>query len=110
MTRWHGLPNVQLEFSAADHSYRLNGRPVVSVTQALAPLAQWLGPEDAVEFARVRGDLVHAACDLVDREELDWAQLDPQLVPYLEGYRNFLIDSDATVVASELRVASPQFG
>jgi hypothetical protein len=96
---------MALDFDEASHTYRLDGRPVPSVTQVLDPLMVWDGiPPDVLELARVRGGYVHEACDLLDRGQLDWATLDPALVPYVEGYQNWLADSDVTIVASELRV------
>lgn len=95
-----------LQFDAETHTYRLAGRVVPSVTQALKVLESFEGiPADVLEAARIRGQYVHAACDLLDRDQLDWSSLDPALVPYIEGYQNWLADSDATITASELRVA-----
>lgn len=104
------MPQLDLQFDAATHVYTLDGRVVPSVTQALQVLQTFDGiPAAALEAARVRGVMVHAACDLLDREALDWSSLDPSLVPYVEGYRNWLDESGAVVIASELRVASSTY-
>lgn len=96
-----------LHFDPVHHVYTLAGRVVPSVTQALKVLECFEGiPPDVLEAARIRGQHVHAACDLIDRDQLDWQSLDPALLPYMEGYRNWLTDSDVTITASELRVAN----
>lgn len=100
-----------VEFDAAQHAYTLNGRRVPSVTQVLAPLQDFSRvPRDVLEAARVFGQHVHAACDLHNRGELDWSNLDPALVPYLEAWRRFLADSGVIVIASEMRVVHEALG
>ena len=101
--------SAQLTFDADTHTYRLNGTVVPSVTQVIdEQLNDWTGvPLDALEAARVFGSHVHEACHLLVRGELDWASLDPALVPYLEGAQNFLDQSGITIIASELALASP---
>lgn len=99
-----------LQFDEASHTYRLAGRVVPSVTQVLKVLEAFDGiPADALEAARIRGQYVHAACDLLDRGQLDFATLDPALAPYIDGYQNWLDESGAVVIASELRVSSPYY-
>lgn len=67
-------------------------------------------PPDVLEAARLFGQNVHIACDLFDRDELDWQSLDPALVPYVEAWRNFIHDSGAVVIASEVRVVNERLG
>lgn len=96
-----------LQFDAETHTYRLAGRVVPSVTQALQCITVFDGiPPDVLETARVRGQYVHEACDLYDRGILEVGELDLDLVPYVDGYINWLTDSGAVVIASELRVAN----
>jgi len=102
---------MPLEFDQPTHVYRLDGRVVPSVTQVLDPLLELDGiPRAVLEAARIFGTHVHEACHLMVRGELDWARLDPELVPYVEGACKFLKDSGFTVIASELRVASAKLG
>lgn len=96
---------MRLDFDAASHTYRLDGRLVPSVTQVLAPLNDYsMVPPDILEAARIFGTHVHEACDLFNRDELDWASLDPELVPYVEAWKRFIEESGAVVIASECRV------
>lgn len=100
-----------IEFDKASHTYRVNGKAVPSVTQVLDPLLELDGvPRAVLEAARVFGTHVHEACHLLVRDELDWARLDPGLVPYVNGARRFLKESRVVVIASELRVASATVG
>jgi len=93
---------MQLDFDSQAHVYRLDGRVVPSVTQLLEPLVDFSMVNDKVlEAARVFGTHVHQACHLDDLGELDWATLDPALVPYVEAWRRFLNESGAVVIASE---------
>lgn len=102
---------MRLEFDSETHTYTLNGERVPSVTQVLAPLEDYsMVPRDVLEAARIFGQHVHEACDLFDRDELDWSSLDPELVPYVEAWAQFLEQSGAVVIASEVRVAHEQLG
>jgi hypothetical protein len=98
---------MRLDFNSELHEYRLDGVRVPSVSQVLAPLEDFEHvPRDVLEAARLFGQHVHEACALLVRDELDWASLDLNLVPYMNGARRFLAESGVTVIASELRVAS----
>lgn len=100
-----------LAFDAATHTYTLNGQRLPSVTQVLAPLYDFSRiPPDVLESARIFGQHVHEACDLFDRGQLDWLNLSPALVPYVEAWRKFIDDSGAIVIASEMRVVHEQLG
>lgn len=62
------------------------------VTEALA-LAGLVDIAHYTEFGRERGIYVHQAAAMFDRGTLDWESLDPVLVPYMEAYRDFLVQS-----------------
>lgn len=100
-----------LEFDADTHTYTLNGQRLPSVTQVLAPLNDFsMVPPDVLEAAREFGSHVHEACDLFNRDLLDWSSLDPPLVPYVEAWQKFLDESGAVPIASEVRVVHAQYG
>ncbi|MEX2282255.1 MAG: hypothetical protein WEE89_07210, partial [Gemmatimonadota bacterium] len=102
-----GSRSMPLDFDNAAHAYTLNGVRVPSVTEVLSPLEDFSRiPHDVLEAARVFGQHVHVAMALLVRDELDWAALDPSLVPYIVGGKRFLEESGITVVASEQRVCS----
>lgn len=100
---------VQIEFDKSLHVYTLNGSLVPSVTQVLQPLDMLDGiPFHILERARIRGQHVHEAMALLVRDQLDWASLDAELVPYIEGGKRFLDESGVVAVASEQPVACPR--
>lgn len=100
-----------LKFEPGSHTYTLDGRKLPSVTQVLAPLNDYsMVPADILEAARVFGQHVHEACDLLNRDELDWQTLDTALVPYVSAWRDFLQDTGAVVIASESRVVHAKLG
>jgi hypothetical protein len=100
-----------LEFEPVEHIYRLCGRKLPSVTQVLSVIDTFEGvPMAFLEAARDFGRHVHAAVHLCNTNDLDHESLDPALVPYLEGWVNFLKDSGARVIESERRVYSRALG
>lgn len=100
-----------LEFDEAAHAYRLDGKPVPSVTQILEPLHAFDGiPLDVLEAAAERGRKVHAACHLHNVDDLEWSSLDPVIAGYVTGYVKFLRESALQVFLTEKRVASRKYG
>ncbi len=100
-----------LQFDPETHTYTLAGRRLVSVTQVLDRYMDFDGvPLAALEGARLRGQMVHEACNLLVRDELDWSSLDPLLEPYIRGAQRFLEESGIVVIASEERVYSETLG
>lgn len=97
---------MKLDFDSAAHEYHLDGQHVPGVTQVLGALEDFEGvPWHLLEAARKFGQHVHEACALMVREELDWASLDPSLVPYVEAAKRFIDESGVVVRACEFRVA-----
>lgn len=96
-----------VEFDAESHTYMVYGERKVSVTQALSivtdSLYQRIDPA-VLEHAQRRGTYVHRACELYAQGRLDEATVDPEVAPYLEGFRRFLADSDFVVLHTEVRL------
>jgi hypothetical protein len=100
-----------LQFDAATHTYTLAGRKLPSVTEVLAPLQDFsMVPPAVLQAACEFGRNVHIACDLYNRDALDWSSLDAALVPYVRGWAQFLEESGAVVIASECRVYHDELG
>jgi hypothetical protein len=97
-----------LAFDPVKHEYRWNGAVVPSVTQVLSPLMQ-LEFVDADVLARAQafGIAVHYACELHDTGRLDEAALDPELLPYLNGWRKFCAEHACEWDQIEERVYHP---
>tara|TARA_R110000751_G_scaffold125443_10_gene227115 strand:- start:3990 stop:4586 length:597 start_codon:yes stop_codon:yes gene_type:complete len=81
-----------LEFTEEGHLYKWNGEKVLSVTQTLEPLYAYSGiPDHIMKAASERGTAVHLACEYLDNGvEFD---ISPEIEPYLEAWKTFLIDS-----------------
>lgn len=79
-----------LAFDAGSHTYRWNGEPVPGVTSILAPLTDFERvPAVVLQAAADFGRAVHLACELHDIGDLDEDALDPELRPYLAGWKRF---------------------
>ena len=97
-----------LTFDPAKHEYRWNGAVVPSVTQILTPLTDlsFVDP-DVLRRASAFGTAVHYACELHDTGRLDEEALDPELAPYLAGWRKFCSEHACTWDLIEQRVYHP---
>ena len=71
-----------IELNKASHTYNPN---LPSVTQILKA-GGLIDDTWFTEAGALRGQHVHAACDLYDQGRLDWAALDPQLAGYVASY------------------------
>lgn len=94
----------RIEFDPVAHAYRVDGRPVASVTQILgAVLGNDFERIDAAVLAdaMARGTAVHYACELDDGNDLDYDGLHPRVRPYVDQYRRFKVESGATILAVE---------
>lgn len=100
---------ADLTFDAGAHVYRYGGRVVPSVTQALQVVSEFgcVDPE-LLRRAREFGQHVHQATDLFDRGTLDEEALDISLLPYLNGWKLFLIETGFVVTHSEAPVYHPR--
>lgn len=93
-------------FDEAAHAYTLDGVPVPSVTQLLAPVKPDFSmvPPDVLERKRQLGTAVHLACELDDSDELD--ECAAVVLPYVEAWRKFKADTGAEVLMNEQRLFS----
>lgn len=82
-----------IDFDAATHTYRVDGRIVPSVTQILTRaglVADYAGISPAVlAYARDRGSHVDACCDLLDADDLDWDSVHPECGGYVRAWQAF---------------------
>lgn len=102
---------MKIDFDPNEHKYRVDGRPVPSVTALIKGAHDFSGiPEPVLEFARERGSAVHKAVDLDVQGVLDVADLDERILPYFQQWRSFIRDSGFMPLLAELQVASSRFG
>lgn len=98
-----------LVFDPVTHRYRLGGRDLISVTQALTEAglidARWFN-----EDAALRGTYVHQAILLDHEGDLEEESLDPVLGPYFKAYRKFRSETGFVVEACEERLFDELLG
>lgn len=81
------LPSLRLD---AEHRYWLGDRELIGVTAALTE-AGLIDSRFFTEDAADRGTYIHAACELVDRDDLDFVE--PEYDGYVAAYGLFLRDA-----------------
>jgi hypothetical protein len=91
------------------HEYRVSGVLFPSVTQVLGLIGEdWSAMPASVlgnvEAAGEFGRHVHEAVHLLNIGNLDHADLDPALRPYLQQYERFLVETGYVIVDSEFIV------
>lgn len=102
-----------LLFDEERHAYTLDGQPVPGVTSILKSVSAgaYAGVDpEVMARASALGTAVHKVIELDVRGVLDEDALDPQLVPYLAQWREFLQQSGFQPLVSEHRVASRRYG
>ena len=97
-----------LTFDQDKHEYRFGGVVVPSVTQVLRPMINLdFVDADLLRRASAFGTAVHMACELYDTGRLDEDALDPELVPYLNGWCKFCREHACVWDLIEERVYHP---
>jgi hypothetical protein len=104
---------TDLIFDPEKHEYQLNGIIIPSVTQILEDvgISDFSGiPFDNLEYARIRGTLVHKATALDDEGDLDEDSLDPVIIPYVMGWRKFKEEFAFVPIQIERMIYHPTYG
>jgi len=102
-----------LTFDPEKHEYRNNGLIVPSVTQILerVGISDFSGvPTETLEYAKIRGTMVHKATALDDEGSLDEESIDPVIMPYVEAWRKFKEEFAFVPLLIERMVYHPIFG
>ena len=105
------MPN--LVFHEDGHRYELDGRPVPGVTTALKVISAEdyrNVPEEVLTLKAAFGTAVHRVIELDCMDDLDLDALDDSLLPYYNGWRQFLAASGFRPLLSEGKVASVRYG
>ena len=98
---------LKIDFNEERHEYLLNGKKVPSVTQVLSLANEFKGiNKNILDKAAKFGTAVHKTTELYDQNNLNIQTLDPALMPYLNGWTKFLIETNFKVIDVELRVGS----
>lgn len=98
---------MEIFFDPQNHRYYVDNKLTPSVTQilGLANLYEFIDKR-LLEKAGRFGTAVHKATELYDKGTLDIDSVDNALVPYLEGWKKFLKDTNFQTFDSESIVAS----
>jgi hypothetical protein len=78
-----------LTFKEDTHQYFVDGKEVPGVSHVMKTLGlskDYTGTDD---FYRDRGTAVHKAAELYLTERLDESSLDPEIIPFFEGFKRF---------------------
>ena len=95
-----------IHFEAQNHRYTVDGVRWPSVTE-LIEYAGLVSVFCKKPFYAERGRFAHKAIELDIRGSLDEATVDPQVRPYLDGWRSFCRAADVEVVYHNLIVSDP---
>lgn len=102
---------MSFTFDVEKHEYRLQGKVLPSVTQVLAIVNDFDRiPRAILEHARERGECLHRAVNLYNRDDLEFESLDNDTSADVYAWARFLRESGAVVIASESPVYHEQFG
>lgn len=103
------MNGAAFHFDRASHTYTLGAYVLPSVTQILEPIKpdfSMVAPA-VLELKRQLGQAVHQACELDDLGELDDAETDPQVLAYVHGWNQFLVDTGGVVLENERQLHHP---
>lgn len=101
------MPDI--EFDEASHTYSVDGRKLISVTQALEGAGlidgSWFTP-----LTTARGEYVHKATELYDQDRLNEDAVDDDMRGYVEAWKRFRAESECEILAIEERVWNRTWG
>jgi len=103
---------MNIEFNPEPHEYFINGIKVPHPTGILEEigLTDFSGiPPERLKIAQEFGTAVHFASELWDKKILNESILDPKLVPYLAGWKKFLIDTGFEIELIEAVMGSEKY-
>jgi CRISPR/Cas system-associated exonuclease Cas4 (RecB family) len=99
---------VNLTYNDERHEYRADGAIIPSVTQVLASEG-FIDTTFMNEAGRDRGSMVHLANKYLLEDRLDENTLDPRIIPYVDGTRQFIADMDFKPQIIEKNMAHPVY-
>lgn len=98
----------KLLFNEESHIYTMGGVQLPSVTSIIGKVGlQGESKQWYTKSATNRGTQVHNMLEFYDEEALDESNLDPQLVPYLDGWKKFLDEVQPRFIDIEKPIHHP---
>jgi len=98
---------TQIAFDEPTHTYWLDGKKAVSVTESLRIAGLIEGIQYCSDEALWRGKAIHQAIHFYHKGTLNWHTLDERLIPYVRGYLRFIDDTKFIPKEWEKRIAIP---
>lgn len=101
-----------LTFKPESHEYFYKKDKFISVTTALKEVGLIdlsKVPADILERALLFGTAIHKTTELYDKDNLNEQTLDPGLVPYLEAWKKFRLESGVKFVHIEDPIYSERY-
>jgi len=95
----------KFEFDEEKHLYTLDGRRLISVTEALSLVDE----RRKDPYYLLRGKYVHKATELYDKNELDESTIDPEIRSYLDAYVKFRMDTGFEPIHVECPLYHPSY-
>lgn len=95
-----------LTFDGASHRYKLDGRPVPSVTEVISSL---LPGWQADPWYLNRGACLHHGCALHDKSVLDWSSVSPEIAGRVRAWQRFRDEFPAETLMIETPLASRRY-
>ena len=109
MGRRDGGLSLMITFEEEGHRYFDGDRELVSVTRVLQD-AGLINTDYFLPKHAHRGKMVHRACMMEAQGILAPQSLDPQIVGYVQAWRRFLSDLNATIIKLEYFTAERDMG
>ena len=81
---------------------------MVTVTELLKDEG-FIDTQCFTEYYATRGTYVHKACELLDHDDLEEAELDPVLIPYVSAWQRFKDESKFQIIEMETRLISETY-
>lgn len=101
---------VNFSFNEELHQYKINGIEIPSVSRVLseARLSDMsMVPDHVLKTSSEFGKAVHKVIELYCQSKLDFSNLSPPLIPYVEGWKNFVEDFGYKFKRAEIRGYHP---
>lgn len=104
---------MALDFDEEAHAYYWQGVRVPNVTSILGRLDEEdlaRIPPAVLEYARLRGTMVHKACEFYDQGRLNESSIDPQIAGYVAGWKRFRAETGYVPELTEYRFYNETLG
>lgn len=100
------LSKPELVLEPIAHTYTLGDRRLPGISEIIKG-AGLVNDAWFTDYSRERGSAAHLACQLYDENDLNEETLDPAIVPYLDAWKKFTLESEFLPSQIEKSLHSP---